>query len=240
MNNVLDKVPDFSVIGGADGPTSIFLAGKLGQETMIAAIVIGVLFCVLGLKLIKVISALMGFSIGAGIGIGINRVAGLSGITSVIIIFGCAVVLAVLAFFLYRLGVFLMTVSVVGTAAISFIDAGANTQLLVVAAASLVLGILAAVFVEPGTIIITSLAGGFSAGMNIAALAGMTGNKFIGLGIALVLAVIGMAIQFLLYSRKSGKKEKIHAKKAKKKDSMESEVEKARLLLDDEDDDVDE
>lgn len=240
MNNVLDRIPDFSMLKGTDGPTAVFVAGKLGQETMIAAVVIGILFCILGLKLIKVISALMGFAVGAGIGIGVNRVTGLSGMTSVIVIFGCAVVLSVLAFFLYRLGVFVMTVSVVGSVTLTVLGTGVQTQLLIAAAAALILGILAAVFVEPGTIIITSLAGGFSAGTNIAALAGMTDNRFIGLEIGAVLAVLGILIQFFLYSKKTGKKEKNHVKKAKVQDSMESEVEKARLLLDDDDDDTDE
>lgn len=237
MNNVLDRIPDFSILKGSDGPTAVFMAGKLGQEMMIAAIVAGILFCVLGLKLIKAISALMGFAVGAGIGIGVNRAAGLSGMTSVIVTFGCAVVLAVLAFFLYRLGVLFMTVSVVGTIALTVLDPGARMQLLIAAAAALILGILAAVFVEPGTIIITSLAGGFSAGTNIAALAGMADNRFVGLGISAVLAVLGILIQFFLHSKKAGRKEKLHLKKAKEKDSMESEVEKARLLLDDDDDD---
>ena len=109
MNNVLDKLPDTSIIGGADGPAAIFFAGKLNGGTAAAAIAIGLLLCVLGLKLIKIISAFMGFAVGAGVGIGINSAAGISGFTGIIIIFALALVLAALAFFLYRIGVFFMT-----------------------------------------------------------------------------------------------------------------------------------
>lgn len=241
MNNVLDKLPDTSIIGGADGPTAIFLAGKLNAGTMAAAIAIGLLLCVLGLKLVKIISALMGFAVGAGVGTGINSAAGISGFTGVIIIFACALVLAVLAFFLYRIGVFFMAASFAGSATAAFLGTGSNTHLMMAAGAALVLGILAAAFVEPGTIIITSVSGGISAGMNIAALAGLADNRFAGLGIAAALAAAGMFIQFFMYSKKAGKKAKLHSRKAKGKDSMESEVEKARLLLDDdEEDDLDE
>ena len=90
------------------------------------------------------------------------------------------------------------------------------------------------IFSEPGAIIITALTGGVSAGTGIASLAGLTDNKFIGLGIAGGLAVFGIVVQFLLHSKKAGKKEKELKGKTKKKDSMESEVEKARMLLDDE------
>lgn len=236
MNNILDKLPDISGVGGADGPTAIFLAGKLNGGTMAAAIAIGLLLCVLGLKLIKVISAFIGLAVGAGIGTGINNAAGISGFPCIIVIFACALVLAALAFCLYRIGVFFMTAAFTGTAVIAFMGMGSRTQLMIAAGVALILGILAAVFVEPGTIIITSVSGGFSAGMNIAALAGLADNRLVGFGIAAVLAVAGMFIQFFLYSRKAGKKEKIQSRKAKGKDSMETEVEKARLLLEDDDD----
>ena len=37
-----------SIIGGADGPTSIFLAGKVGGNSSVVAIIIGVVFFVAG------------------------------------------------------------------------------------------------------------------------------------------------------------------------------------------------
>lgn len=36
------KAASISIIGGADGPTSIFLAGKVGNEFSIGLIVIGI------------------------------------------------------------------------------------------------------------------------------------------------------------------------------------------------------
>lgn len=37
-----------SIIGGADGPTSIFLAGKVGGASSTITIIIGIIFVVIG------------------------------------------------------------------------------------------------------------------------------------------------------------------------------------------------
>lgn len=41
-----------SIIGGADGPTSIFLTGKLSSTPAIMAIVIGIIMLIIGVFLI--------------------------------------------------------------------------------------------------------------------------------------------------------------------------------------------
>ncbi len=41
------KQMSVSIIGGADGPTSIFLAGKIGNDFSVAGIVIGILLIVI-------------------------------------------------------------------------------------------------------------------------------------------------------------------------------------------------
>ena len=41
------KQMSVSIIGGADGPTSIFLAGKVGGDFSVAGIVVGILFIVI-------------------------------------------------------------------------------------------------------------------------------------------------------------------------------------------------
>ena len=42
-----------SVIGGADGPTAIFLAGKIGAGSVVAGIVTGIVLIVVGVILIR-------------------------------------------------------------------------------------------------------------------------------------------------------------------------------------------
>ena len=46
-------------------------------------------------------------------------------------------------------------------------------------------------------------------------------------------------MQFMMQSRKVGKKEKVYSRKVKEEVSRESEVEKARMMLDDEEDEED-
>ena len=41
-----------SIIGGADGPTSIFLAGKIGGAPAMIGIVIGILLLIIGVLLV--------------------------------------------------------------------------------------------------------------------------------------------------------------------------------------------
>lgn len=242
MDNLQNITEAAEMIGGADGPTAVFLAGKLGKLSMgimIISVVIGLLFCFLGHKLIKVISALLGLSIGIGGGFVISGIAKVEGMPKIIIIFGCAVVLAALLFFLYRVGIFLMTFTVTVGAALYILGTGEKTYVLAALGAAAVLGIAAMIFAGPSAVIITALSGGMSAGTGIASLAGLTENPYIALGFACGLTVTGMIVQFILYAKKTGKKEKAGGKKRKKKDSMESEVEKARMLLDDDGEDMD-
>lgn len=41
-----------SIIGGADGPTSVFLAGKVGSSTSAGILVVGVVILVVGIILL--------------------------------------------------------------------------------------------------------------------------------------------------------------------------------------------
>ena len=232
MENVMNVI---SIIGGADGPTSVFVGGEVGKIATVVSIVIGLLLCFFGLKVMKILVTLVGFVVGAGIGIGINGAADISGLTSLLVIFGAAILLAVLSYFLYRVGIFITAFGMIGSITLVMIDSSVSFQLMIAMIVTLVLAILCMIFMEPAVIVITGLSGGLSAGNGIAQLTGLNENMFIGLGIGIVLAVFGIVVQFMMQSRKVGKKEKLHSKKVKEKDSMESEVEKARMLLADDD-----
>ena len=81
---------------------------NVGQtmEVLIATIVVGVLLSLFGLKLVRVLTTIVGLVLGAGVGLVISHLLGWSGLTVAIVTLGCAVVLAALSFFLYRMGVF--------------------------------------------------------------------------------------------------------------------------------------
>lgn len=49
----IKKVAAVSIIGGADGPTSIFVAGKLGGNVIAAGIIIGIVLLAAGIFVIR-------------------------------------------------------------------------------------------------------------------------------------------------------------------------------------------
>ena len=135
---------------------------NVGQtmEVLVATIIIGLLISFFGLKLVRVLTTIVGFVLGAGIGLIISNILGWSGITVAIVTLGCAVVLAALSFFLYRMGVFLMVLVTVFGLATTIIFAGnniTNMMLIIFAAVALVVAILSAIFVEPLVIVVTAI-----------------------------------------------------------------------------------
>ena len=226
--NETTLVKGISAIGSMDGPTSVFLAGKLSVGVFAAVIAIGILIGFFGLKLVKVVAAFLGFLIGAGVGAGICALAGIEGIASVAVILVCAILLAVVSFLVYRLGVFVMIfICSMGVLA-AVIPAQSSVITIVELAVALVLAILAAIFAEPVIIVITGIAGGFLAGPAILDLAGITDPSWLKYAAGAVLAFVGLMIQFMMQSSKIGKKERIKSEHIKEQVSME----KARMILD--------
>ena len=228
-------VKGISAIGSIDGPTSVFIAGKLRVGVFAVMIAIGLLIGFFGLKLVKVIAAFLGFLIGAGAGAVICGIAGIDGIASVAVILVCAILLAVLSFLVYRLGVFVMIfICSLGVLA-AVIPSQSTVFGIIELAVALVLAVLAAIFAEPMIIVITGITGGFLAGPAILDLAGITDPSWLRYVAGSVLAFVGLMVQFMMQSSKIGKKERIKSEHIKEQVSMENEVEKARMVLDDDD-----
>lgn len=201
-------------------------------EGLIVTGIVGLLICFFGLKLIRLQAALVGFLMGALIGIGVAWTAGISGLTFAIVVFACGAVLAALSFFLYKFGVFCVVFCVCLGMGVQIADPQSTLPLVIVLAIALILAIVAVIFVEPVIIICTGISGGVTAGISAAAAMGLEGI-WPGYAIGAVAAILGMVVQFMMHSRKVGKKEKVYAEQVKEADSVESEVEKARMVLDD-------
>ena len=52
VNEQMSVAKSVSVIGGADGPTSIFLAGKVGDTSAVMGMVVGILLITAGIFMI--------------------------------------------------------------------------------------------------------------------------------------------------------------------------------------------
>lgn len=201
-------------------------------EGLIVTGIVGLLICFFGLKLIRLQAALVGFLMGALIGIGVAWTAGISGLTFAIVVFACGAVLAALSFFLYKFGVFCVVFCVCLGMGVQIADPQSTLPLVIVLVIALILAIVAVIFVEPAIIICTGISGGVTTGISAAAAMGLEGI-WPGYAIGAVAAILGMVVQFMMHSRKVGKKEKVYAEQVKEADSVESEVEKARMVLDD-------
>lgn len=207
----------------------------VSENMMIALIVttvIGIFLSMFGLKLIRLWSALLGLVAGAGIGFAVTELAGLEPMIVVGATIGGGIVLAFLAGFFYRFGIFLMALLTGTYIAILFVNPQDWIFLGVCLAIGLVIALLALKFVEPIMIVVTSILGGVLAGHAIATLAEFD-NPIFGYGIMVLVAIVGGIIQFTLESGKRKKKNLKKAAEIREQNSTENEVEKARAMFDD-------
>lgn len=216
--------------------TGLAFVGNM--TVLIITVIIGLLIGLFGLKLARVWAAFVGFLIGTAAGGGIVQVAGLSGMASVGVLLGTAVLFAILACVFYKIGIFFFVIFIV-TGLCAFIT---QTTSLPVLGISLVLGIVAAVvsvkLFDPVVIIVTAISGGVSAGNAIVTMIGMEDSAAAVIALPLVLAILCAAVQFIMRSKQLGKKQAEKADEKKQQISRESEVELARSLLEDDFEDV--
>lgn len=207
----------------------------VNENMMIALIVttvIGIFLSMFGLKLIRLWSALLGLVAGAGIGFAVTELAGLEPMIVVGATIGGGIVLAFLAGFFYRFGIFLLALLTGTYIAILFVNPQDWIFLGVCLAIGLVIALLALKFVEPIMIVVTSILGGVLAGDAIATLAEFD-NPIFRYGIMVLVAIVGGIIQFTLESGKRKKKNLKKAAEIREQNSTENEVEKARAMFDD-------
>ena len=207
----------------------------VSENMMIALIVttvIGIFLSMFGFKLIRLWSPLLGLVAGAGIGFAVTELAGLEPMIVVGATIGGGIVLAFLAGFFYRFGIFLMALLTGTYIAILFVNPQDWIFLGVCLAIGLVIALLALKFVEPIMIVVTSIIGGVLAGDAIATLAELD-NPIFRYGIMVLVAIVGGIIQFTLESGKRKKKNLKKAAEIREQNSTENEVEKARAMFDD-------
>ncbi|WP_289291201.1 hypothetical protein [Sporofaciens musculi] len=230
----------------SDGQADLVLSRimQMAVVIQIVMLIVGVLICCFGLKLVRVLSVFAGLVIGSGIGTGAALGLGFSGTMIPVTILLCTVVMAVFCCGVRKLGIFFVVLLHTTGIAASLLLPGIKdiTQAMIVLGVSVFAALLMAVFAvikpELVVVIITGISGGLSVGTAAAALLGITGNIWVGYGISAAAAFIGIWIQFMMQSRKIGKNERVYAERMKGQVSRESEVEKARRILEEEDEET--
>lgn len=205
------------------------------MTALIIAVVIGLILCFFGLKLLRVLAAVAGLCVGMAIGIPAAQLIGLEGIAFGAVMLACGVIIAVLTCKFYRVGIFLWVFIIGSLMGALFLAPESIVTSIICLAIGLIAAVVTVIFIEPLVIVISSIHGGLTAGTAAASLIGLIHNPLILYGISLALAVIGMIVQFMMRSRELGKKEQQYSKEFKAKASREAEVEKARMLLADDD-----
>jgi len=183
-----------------------------GLITGLIALVLALAMCFLGFKLLKIFVALSGLGIGAILGILIGGKISESAVVTLILVIVFAVGFFLIAFLIYKAGIFLMTAFSVFTLLMLILprfELPLDPRLIALLAAA-VIGIISVIAVRPLTIIVTALAGGFMAAAEILALLKETIAlpAVIGVILALVLTVVGALVQFKTTKNKSRKKKK--------------------------------
>ena len=220
------------------GNSAVFIAGKEAVIVSAVSIVISVFIGILGLKLIRVWNAVIGFVAGALLGFAVTYLMGLEAVPVLIAAGVAGLVFAILNSVFKKFGAFWVCFLGMAGTVLAITNAGNWIMLAVCGAVGLIFAILAMIWFEPFVIIATALAGGFGAGMMIYDLAGLKNVIFMWI-ISIVITFIGIVIQFIMKSSEINKKQVRRANAIKKETSKEEEIEMARTMLIDLDDDDD-
>lgn len=227
-----------TILEGITNGSSIFITGKAALIGMIVSIVLSLLVAVLGLKLIRIWNVLVGLTAGVVIGAIVAAVLNLEMIPLLIVMGVAGLILAILNGVFKKFGAFWVCFFGVAGVLLTIIDINNWIALAVCGAIGLIFAILAMIWFEPFVIIATALNGGFGAGQAIYELAGLKNVLLLWI-ISIVLTAIGLAIQFVMKSSEINKKDVKRANAIKKEISKEEEIEMARTMLIDLDDDED-
>ena len=216
------------------------MADKLAEIVLISlgiTVLLGILSCFFGLKLARFWSFLTVFVIGTGaaaaVAMQITSDETLSGIIGLV----AGIILAIVFAILKRAGMF-VTAFVLGAALSIYWLRPANLiWLLVCVGIGLVFALLTIKLFVPVLMLLTGVTGAVcisQAGTVLLGHAGVELERWMVTLAFAVLAVLGILVQFLM---ESGKRQKMHLKKAaeiREQNSTENEVDKARALLDEE------
>lgn len=147
---------------------------------------IGLLNCFLGYRLLRVWVSLAGFSIGALAGYTWVSHYTRSSLAQIGIVFLAGVLLGMTAFYIYRVGVFLLCANVAVVSAAILLQPQSSFRFVVCLGAGIVFGLLGITFIKPMVIFHTALGGGFSMAVSLAEILGKEADEktmFLGMGL---------------------------------------------------------
>jgi len=173
------------------------ITSKMHLLIFAALLVFGLLNCVLGYRLLRFWVMLFGFVAGALGGYFIVRHLQVQEkIYYLGAMIGLGIIVAVVAFLIYKAGIFLLAAVLGVTASIYFLRPTSSAVFFLCLLIGAVLGFLSVKFSKEVIISATSLMGGAIAGLSLGKLGALPEIPY-GLGMAAGFAVLGMLVQFV-------------------------------------------
>ena len=205
---------------------------------LVISAVIGLIVCLFGLKLVRFLNAICGLAVGAVLGILAAYLIQTDLRIGLAIVAAAALILTIMSALFKKFGAFLLCLSV-ALEVVGMFQMQNFTMLAVTGVAGIIIAVLTMIWFEPLVIIVTSLSGGMGLGNAVAQMVGIK-NPYITLGICAAGIAIGLIVQFMMKSREIGRREARHSRQVKEEISIESEIDRARSILDLDDEEEDE
>lgn len=205
---------------------------------LVISAVIGLIVCLFGLKLVRFLNAICGLAVGAVLGILAAYLIQTDLKIGLAIVAAAALILTIVSAVFKKFGAFLLCLSV-ALEVVGMFQMQNFTMLAVTGVAGIIIAVLTMIWFEPLVIIVTSLSGGMGLGNAVAQMVGIK-NPYITLGICAAGIAIGLIVQFMMKSREIGRREARHSRQVKEEISIESEIDRARSILDLDDEEEDE
>lgn len=159
-------------------------------------LIFGILNCLLGYRLLRFWMMLGGFGVGAGIGLFIASTLEVSGRGTYLGIMAVTgIILGVIAFFSYKVGVFVLGAGIGVSLSVYVLHPTTSFVFFICLLLGVGLGSLAVKYSREVLIVSTSLMGGVMAGFSLAKLGEMSEFPY-GVLMSIGFAVLGMLIQF--------------------------------------------
>ncbi len=157
MTNILNQLNNWVTSPAADSPIVRYVG-------IVLLTLFGIIYCLYGFKLVRVISTMIGAGIGCLVGYEIASFTKLEFPVNAIVIAVAAIIFGLLGFFLLKLGIFLSVFVGMFSVVLSLLTEYMNFDKVVVAIIALVAGlvfaILSVVYHRPLIIISTAVIGG--------------------------------------------------------------------------------
>ena len=180
------------------------LVNRFMMTIFAVILVFGILNCILGYRLLRFWMMVGGFLVGGGLALIVVHTMGIpEKATMMIAGLATGVVFAVIAFLVYKAGVFILAAGIGWALSIYFLHPTSSASFFACILIGVALGTMAVKYCREVLIVATSLIGGVMAGVSLAKLGSLADFPY-GLGMSICFAVLGMLIQFAINKPASG------------------------------------